>query len=74
MNTPFPLGSNNNPTSRAIHERFNRFIEKFSKIVHFAALKLGVPLFVLPKAFFCYFIYYTTDAENEAFQLPFLAW
>lgn len=52
----------------------NRLVEKMSKAIHFAVIKLGVPAFILPKAIFSYFIYFTTDIGNEAFVLPFPMW
>lgn len=74
MKTVCFLGSNNSPASRAIHERTNQLIDKLCKIAYFAAMKLGVPGFVLPKAIISYFIYFTTDAGGAAFDLPFQAW
>lgn len=37
----FNLGSENNPTSRALHEKTNRFVEKLSVIIYFVITKLG---------------------------------
>lgn len=45
------LGSNNNSTSRAVHEKSNRLIEKLSRIIYFAAMRLAVPGIIFPKPF-----------------------
>lgn len=70
----FSLGMDTNPSSRAMYEKGNRIIEKSSKIIYFAAIKLGVPGFLLPKAILSYFTYFSTDAGSEAFELPLPAW
>lgn len=70
----FYEGSNNNPASRAIHEKTNRIIEKLSETIHFATIKLGVLGLILPKAVTSYFIYFTTNAGSAAFDLPFSTW
>lgn len=65
------LGSHRGLDIRAVHEKCNQFIEKLSRIVYFAVIKLGVPGLVLPKAMLSYFLYYTADAGRDAFELPF---
>lgn len=35
---------------------------------------VAVPGFVLPKALWCFFLYYTTDLGPDAFELPFPTW
>lgn len=56
-----------------LYERFDQLSEKMSKIIHLGLL-LGASSFVIPKAFYCYFIYYTSNSGSAAFELPVLCW
>lgn len=62
------------PTSKAMYERANELSEKFSKIIYFVIVDIAIPLFVAPKVILSYFLYFTTDAGNEAFELPIPIW
>lgn len=62
------------PKSKKMYEKTNRLAEKCSKIICFLIMKMSIPGFVLPKAIFSYFRYFTTDAGPNAFELPILAW
>lgn len=66
----FVLGSNKSPVYRSKYEKTNHLVDKMSEIIHFAAIKLGVAVVVLPKAIISYFMYFTTDAGTEAIELP----
>lgn len=51
-----------------------QLVEKLSRIINFVMMKLGVPLFIIPKAIISYFMFFTTDAGRDAFELPFEMW
>lgn len=57
-----------------MYEKTNRQIEVVSKITHFVMVKISAPLFVLPKALLCYFLYFTTDLGSNAFELSIPTW
>lgn len=67
------LGSKH-PSSRAIYIETNRKVEKLSEIADFIMVRVSLPGFILPKAVFCYFQYFTTDLGNDAFQLSLPMW
>lgn len=59
---------------KSVYEEVNRVAEKWSKLA-FLLLTLVTPIgFFFPKVAFIYFIYYTTDAGSDAFDLPFFMW
>lgn len=59
---------------RAMYDEANRVAEKCSKIA-ISLLIVATPIgFIFPKAIFIYFVYYTTDAGRDAFDLPFFMW
>lgn len=66
----FFLGLTKNPAYRSKYEKINQLVEKLSEIIYFIAIKLGVAGLVLPKSVISYFLYFTTDAGAEAFELP----
>lgn len=60
--------------SKATFERTNELTEKLCKIIYFLLVYVTVPGFVLPKAIYCFFIYFTTDLGNDAFELSLPTW
>lgn len=62
------------PTQRSMYEEPNRVAEKWSKLGYIGFAIITPIMFVFPKAILVYFIYYTTDAGRDAFDLPFLMW
>ena len=62
------------PASKVMHEEANDFVEKLSEIICFIMIKLGVPTFILPKVIYSFFVYFTTDAGGDAFELPYPVW
>lgn len=63
-----------NPPSKAICEKTNELVENLSKVVIFAC-KYGLgPCIVTPKVIVSFFMYFTTDAGNDAFDLPIPMW
>lgn len=62
------------PEARTTYENTNRLAEKCSKIIYFLIVKISVPSLVLPKAAFGYFLYFTTDANRDAFELSIPVW
>lgn len=67
----FILGSTRGADSKELHEKCNEFIEKLSKVIYPVVIRLGVPGLVLPKTITSYYLYYTTFAGRDAFELPF---
>lgn len=63
-----------NPSSKAIYVKVVNQVEKLRRFIHFAFLKVTLPCIVLPKNIFCFYIYFTTDAGNDAFELPLPIW
>lgn len=59
---------------KIIYEKTNKTAEKLCKIIYFICAKVSIPGSVLPKALACFFIYFTTDLGNEAFELPMPLW
>lgn len=60
--------------SKSIYERTNEATEKICKIMQIIIIHIAVPGFVLPKAFYCFFLYFATDLGPDAFELPFPTW
>lgn len=50
-------------------EKTNELIELLSKVIHILIVNIGVPGIILPKAIFSFYKYFTTDAQNDAFEL-----
>lgn len=61
-------------TSKEIYRKTNQTVEKYTEIGIFAIKNVVVPCFVLPKAIVRFFIYFTTDVGNDAFDLPIGIW
>lgn len=59
---------------KIMYEKTNQLAEKISEILYFLIVKVSVPGLVLPRAALSYFVYYTTDARSDAFQLPIPTW
>lgn len=62
------------PKSREMLEKTNRLAEKISKVIQFGMVYVTVPGFILFKASFCFFKYFNSDLNNDAFELPFPMW
>lgn len=62
------------PKSKAIFEKTNQLVEKYSKIGLFVIKNVIVPCFIFPKAIVSFFIYFTTNLGNDAFYLPASIW
>lgn len=63
-----------NPISKQIYENTNDFVEKWSKIIHFAHEKVTFPFVTFPYVILSYFLYFNTDLDGNAFSLPFKFW
>lgn len=57
-----------------LYAKTNASVEKFSELVVLLMPKMSPILFVLPIPVASYFIYFTTDAGNDAFHLPYQMW
>lgn len=65
------LGLSNNAESQVMYKDTNRFVENWCDITYAIGRKFLLPTLILPKTILSYFIYFTTDAGNSAFELPF---
>lgn len=63
-----------NPASNVIYIEVVDRVEKWSRFIHFVMLKVSIPCFVLPKYIVCFYLYFTTDMGNDAFELPLPIW
>lgn len=63
-----------NPASMEIHIKTNQLVEKLTEILFLFITRVSVPGFVLPKVFASFFVYFTTDVGNDAFDLPLPMW
>lgn len=63
-----------NDDSKVIYENIIIKVEKYSEIFNLAFVKVTMPISMFPHFFLSYFAYFTTDAGNDAFRLPFLEW
>lgn len=63
-----------NPRSKANCEKTNELIEISSKIVIFVCTYVIGPCVVSSKAIISFYIYFTTDAGSDAFDLPIPMW
>lgn len=70
---PFVLGFVN-PAARTIYVESNELIEKWFELFYFVLCKITPPCLITPYLVSCYYLYFVTDAKDEAFALPFLAW
>lgn len=62
------------PTEKVECEKTNHLVEKYSEIGVFAMKNVIAPSFVLPKAIYSFFVYFTSDLGNDALNLPLPAW
>lgn len=63
-----------NPKSKEICETTNEFVERWSRICMFV-MKYGLgPCIVSPKVIISFVMYFTTDAGNDAFEIPIPMW
>lgn len=63
-----------NTSSKTIYETANHQVEKRSEKIIFVLKKVALPCFMFPPCFISYFLYFTTDLANDAFQLPSPMW
>lgn len=63
-----------NSTSMAFHAKTNEFVEKWTKIGIFVMEYVLCPCVLFPKIIFSFYMYFTTDLSNDAFDLPFPVW
>lgn len=62
------------PASKVIYVKIVDLVEKWDRFIQFALLKVTVPSFVLPKYIFCFYMYFSTNMGNDAFELPLPLW
>lgn len=62
------------PASMDIYIKTDKLVEKLTKIMYFLLTRVSAPSFVLPKFFASFFLYFTTDTGNNAFELPLPMW
>lgn len=57
-----------------MYEKTNRQIEKSTEIITFVLVKLLPGFWISMKVIVSYFMYFTTDLRNDAFELPIEMW
>lgn len=62
------------PGSAKIYIKTHGLVEKLCKIMYFVIVNVTVPGFILPKAFICFVVYFTTNSGSDAFELPLPIW
>lgn len=62
------------PKSKAMYEKTDELIEKWTKYINIFFHRLLVPILILPKAIQSYFTYFTTDLRMKAFELSTPIW
>lgn len=60
------------PQQKEELDKTNQLIELLSKILSLV-VKIAIPGVILPKAVLSFYKYCTTDARNDAFELPILS-
>lgn len=55
-------------------EKTNELVEKWCKLAYFIVVKVAVLGLIMPKTLASYFIYFTTDAKQDAFELSIPMW
>lgn len=63
-----------NPESSAIYDKTNQEIERFSEIIYSITVKATPALTVFPKFIPCLIVYFTSNMDNDALELPLLMW
>lgn len=61
-------------TSRTVFEKTNELVEKWTRIGMFMMKNVFIPCAITLEVTVSFFIYFTTDAGNDAFDLPFPMW
>lgn len=54
--------------------KVNGLIEKFSELSYFVMVYVCGPGLIFSKAVYSLFNYFSTDLDNDAFELPLPAW
>ena len=67
------LGSQN-PASKTIYVKVIHLIDKLSRFANLCILKVTLPCLILPRYVASFYIYFTTDVGNDAFELPLTMW
>lgn len=60
--------------SKAMYDETNRQIEKWTEIIDVAVVKVTPVCGIAPKIILCYFLYFTTELGNDAFELSLAIW
>lgn len=68
------IENNESLSSKAIYDKTNQQIEKWCKIIYSAVAKITPICIILLRCIVCFFVYSTTDLQNDAFELPLLMW
>lgn len=62
------------PASRPMYEETNRTVEKWTEIVAFVMAKATPLSWIAPKVIISYYLYFTSDMGDGAFELPLPIW
>lgn len=69
-----PISALKYSASKAIFTETNQLVEKIVDWFYFVSIKLTVVGAYVPLTIYTYFIYFTTDLGNAAFELPMPLW
>lgn len=73
-NIEYIISGSKNAASTAIYVNIIDKVERLSRFIHIILLKVTVPCSIVPKFIVCFYLYFTTDKGNDAFELPFPIW
>lgn len=57
-----------------MYGKTNEIVELLSKAIRFIVTYASTFGFVLPKAIYCFYLYFMADMGEDAFELPFPTW
>lgn len=63
-----------NPISKTIYKEFNRNTEKITSLINSVGIKILYPIVMMPPLIASFYSHFTTNAGNDAFQMPYPYW
>lgn len=63
-----------NPASKKNYVGIINLMEKLDQLINFVMVKATVPCLVWPKYILCYYIYFSSDTGNDAFEFLLPIW
>lgn len=62
------------PESAEIYKKVIKLTKNMNRFINFIISKATAPCVIIPKYIACYYIYFTTDTGNDAFELLLPMW